>query len=709
MPDRIDAMLDRIGMVRRLLTAADSDVDEDIVKGDSGGIELMNSARYSVSGTAIATFGLTLLAAAPVSAQLNIPVAACTAMDRSRLIEWDVEIDPQTNAGAADTIAGALVVDRLSSKRSRVLFVTRTGDSARLYRLTPGLNMKKDAAEARSWDLASFFTGGIRLRPSGDGRFVYVNTLLQPDFEGGVVAIDSKDNTRTRWPDRPFNLQMSDITVETRGAPISVFTAAPEYNPVPGSAPLTGGVVQRLRPGTPSTTKNADGTTNVPAAVTRWQVGGGAGTCNEGAGSQTAPCIPGVAVDRQGKVFVSEPDYMFANGRVGAIGELDPTLVTCPATVPAAKCSLVRHWPTPPMTNGPRQILVDNDGVVWGITTTGEVFSLRIDRSTNKAWQTLHNPIPGHGTEYMFAVAPDGGTIGFTDSNGDKVSLLFPKKNAKLVTAEPKYVPAESGTITGIRENVYPATHPVTPTVAKANTLIYTTTADDGLYRETDISSGQTQNMTPTGSTRPTGMTPDIARRTGSFYYGVGIVAGELISHRIGQLLTPIEPEKELQERRDDDDFDHDGVDNDQDGDDDDDGKADNMDDDDDNDCIKDADDHDKDNDGIEDDEDTKDRETKKKDSGSMSPGQAITYEMEADANSLALLAIVEAANVAVPFVLDIIDPAGAVVLSVPSVAGKAVATATPSLPGFYTIQLRNTGATSTTYSTTIIGRSIWF
>jgi hypothetical protein len=62
-----------------------------------------------------------------------------------------------------------------------------------------------------------------------------------------------------------------------------------------------------------------------------------------------------------------------------------------------------------------------------------------------------------------------------------------------------------------------------------------------------------------------------------------------------------------------------------------------------------------------------------------------------------------------VPFVVDIIDPGGAVVLSVPSVAGKAVATAIPSLPGFYTIRLRNTGATATTYTTTIIGRSIWF
>jgi hypothetical protein len=70
---------------------------------------------------------------------------------------------------------------------------------------------------------------------------------------------------------------------------------------------------------------------------------------------------------------------------------------------------------------------------------------------------------------------------------------------------------------------------------------------------------------------------------------------------------------------------------------------------------------------------------------------------------------VVEAADLTAPFVIDIVNPAGSVVLSVPSVAGKAVATATPALSGFYTIQVRNTGLKSTAYKTTIVGRSIWF
>jgi hypothetical protein len=667
----------------------------------------MGCGNQSAFATRVIAFvGFVVLAASPAAAQF-VPLPACPVPDKSRLVEWDVEI-AKDGAGSADTESGTLVVDPQSSRRSRVLFVTKVGFSARLYRFTPGLNMKKDAAEAKSWDLGSFLTGGIRLRPSKDGP-VFINTVLLESAFGGVVAVDPNSNTRTIWSDRPtpVTLQSSDIEVDKRGSGFGVFTAAPEYNPVvPNGTPLTGGVVQRLRPGKPGA-MNSDGTVNVPAEVTRWRVGGGAGTCEEGVRNATAPCIPGVAVDRYGKVFVSEPEFARYGG-VGAIGELDTALTACPYN-PAKQCSVVRHWPTPAMTTGPRELMVDSDGVVWGITTSGEVFSLRIDRYSNKASVTRHNPVIGQGVEYMFAVAPDGGAVGFTDANVNKVSLLFPKNNAKPVTAVIEYVPAETGTIVGIRENVYPSIHLVTPTVAKADTFVYT--QDDGSYRETDIATGMTADMTPTptGSFSPTGMAPDISRRTGSFYYGVGFRGDGVPSHRVGQLLVNIEPERELRERRDDDDFDHDGIDNAHDNDDDDDGIPDLNDDDDDNDCIPDLMDHDKDNDGIDDDDDTNDRETVKRDSGTLAPGQVVRYDMESDANSRALIAVVEAADLTAPFVIDVVNPAGVVVLSVPSIGGKAIATATPVLSGFYTIQVRNTGIKSTAYTTKIIGRSIWF
>jgi hypothetical protein len=667
----------------------------------------MGCGKQSGVATRVIVFvGFAVIAASPAAAQL-VPLPACTVLDKSRLVEWDVEI-ANDGAGSADTESGSLVVDRQSSRRSRVLFVTRVGASARLYRLTPGLNMKKDAAEAKSWDLGSFLTGGIRLRLSSDGP-AFINTLLESGIEGGVVALDPNNNTRTIWPDRPLpdTLQTSDVAIDKRGSGFGVYTAAPKYNPViTGAAPLTGGVVQRLRPGKPGTT-NPDGSVDVPADVTRWQVGFGAGTCDEVTRSPTQPCIPGVAVDRYGKVFVSEPDFVPTSGGKGAVGELDPTLGACPPTIAATQCSVVRHWPLPALTSGPRELMVDNDGVVWGITSSGEVFSLRIDRYSNKASVTRHDPIIGQGAEYMFALAPDGGAVGFTDSNVNKVSLLFPKNNAKPVVPDTKYVPAETGTIVGQRVKVLPSAHPVTPTIAKADTFVYT--QPDGSYRETDIASGMTDRMALTGSLDPTGIAPDIARRTGSFYYGVGFRADGVSSHRVGQLLVNIEPERELRERRDDDDFDHDGVDNGHDDDDDDDGKPDMNDDDDDNDCIPDLMDHDKDNDGIDDDDDTNDRETVKKDSGTLAPGQIVRYDMETDANSLALIAVVEAADLTAPFVIDVVNPAGVVVLSVPSVGGKAIATTTPASAGYYTIQVRNTGLKSTTYTTKVIGRSIWF
>jgi hypothetical protein len=659
---------------------------------------------HSVKRSGAIMVGIVALGAAPAAAQLGT-LPACTVIDQSRVIEWDVEIAPD-GAGALDAESGTLVVDRQSSRRSRVLFVTRIGVAARLYRLTPGLNMKKDAAQATSWDLGSFLTGGIRLRPSSDGP-VFVNTVLESAIEGGVVAVDPNNNTRTIWPDRPVFLQTSDVAVDKRGSGFGVFTAALEYNPATADAtPLTGGVVQRLRPGKPGAL-NPDGTVTVPADVTRWRVGGGAGTCDEGTGSATAPCVPGIAVDRSGKVFVSEPDYLRKDGGVGAVGELDPTLGACPSTVAAKQCSVVRHWPTPPLTKGPRELMVDTEGVVWGITSSGEVFSLRIDRYSSKAVVTRHDPVIGQGAEYMFAVAPDGGAVGFTDSNAHKVSLLFPKNNGKPVTPEVVYVPAETATLVGIRQNVPPSTHAVTPTVAKATTFVYS--QDDGAYRETDIATGMTEKMAPTGSINPTGIAPDVARRTGSFYYGVGFRADGVVSHRVGQLLVNIEPDRELRERRDDDDFDHDGVDNAHDNDDDDDGTADLNDDDDDNDCILDLMDRDKDNDGVDDEDDTNDRETVKKDSGTLVPGQVVRYEVESDANSRALIAVVNAADLTAPFAIDVVNPAGVVVLTVPSVGGKAVATAAPTLAGYYTIQVRNTGTRSTTYTTKVIARSLWF
>ena len=646
---------------------------------------------------------LVSLSAPAVASAENVPMppmACSTEMVDTRLLEWDLNpID--------DIVPGALVVDDHSSSRnSKLWFVTRNGET-RLYRLTPGRGIKKDPAEAKSWPLGAIQTGGVRLRHSGDGRFVFVNTNDDDSASGALVSVDTRDNTRVTWRDRPQQTHMSDVSVDTRGGGNSVFTAALQYRDDMGNVDGPDGVVQRLRPGQP---QYKNGKLVVPAEVTRWIVGGGAGSCDDtGIG---APCIPGVVVDRRRghPIWFSAPQFAFkdSNGTVvsvGAVGEIDPKPLKCDPYDQYSNCAKVRYWPIPAGTSSPRQLLIDDNGKVWGITSSGHLFSLEIERNYDKGEVTRHDPI-GPGPEDLFAVAPDGGTIGFTDADNSEVSLLFPERVRKKVTPVVKLVRAEKRNLDGVREAAYPKAHMVEPRTAIAQGTKYTIPGD-GTYVETDTRTGMASSGSDTPSFNPTGMAPDGARKTGSFFYGVTFSGG---TNRVGHFEVKIDPKRELDHRKDDDDHDDDGDDDKDDFDDDDDGHGDDTDDDDDNDCIPDHMDDDKDNDGVEDDHDSKEhRENKRTDRGTMAPGQSKDYEMAADANSVLMLAIVEAADLMTPLSIEIVDPNGVVVLSTPPALGKAVATATPALAGVYTVRVKNGGESSTTYKTTLIGKQIWF
>jgi hypothetical protein len=642
---------------------------------------------------------------------------ACTFQAiETRLLEWDLN-------QMGDLVPGALVVDDQSNSRhSKVWFVTRNGDT-RVYRFTPGRNFKKDAAEAKSWPLGVLQTGGVRLRHSNDGRFVFVNTNQVPAVENppvgsaGLVAVDTSDNTRITWTDRPASGQISDVSVDTRGGANNVFTAAPRYfqDPVADPAAFDGvdGVVQRLRPLQP---KLVGGKWVVPAEVTRWLVGGGAGTCVDEFGA-ASPCLPGIVVDRRRghPIYVTQPDFVNKDFSVGAIAEIDPKPVTC-LDDPYGTCAKVRHWPLPPAVASPRQILLDDTGRIWGITSTGTLFSLDVDKSYDKGTVTIHDPLGL--SENLFAVAPDGGSIGFTDSSEaeSKVTVLFPQRNAKPVYPKVTIVKSVTRRIDGIREQAYPKAHSIEPRVATAMGDKYTNVGD-GTYVETRVSTGVATTGSTAPSFSPTGMAPDGARKTGSFFYGVAFsIDPESTSgdsertNRVGHLEVPVDPEKETDYRKDDDDYDDDGDGDDYDKDDDNDGYGDDVDDDDDNDCTPDAMDKDHDNDGLYNDEDSKShRENKRTDRGSMAPGEAKSYDMEWNANSVAMLAVVEAADLTTPLSIEFVDPNGVVVLSSPPVLGKAVVTATPALPGLYTVRVKNRGLKSTTYKTTLIGKQIWF
>src|SRR5206468_7332350 len=113
-----------------------------------------------------------ILSAAPAAAQFdattNTSTPAPPSMTQSYLVEWDI-------SSLGDLVPGALAVDDKSdSRKSKVWFATRVGQT-QVYRFQPGLNMKKDNASAISWDLGAQITGGVRLRHSDDGRFVFIN------------------------------------------------------------------------------------------------------------------------------------------------------------------------------------------------------------------------------------------------------------------------------------------------------------------------------------------------------------------------------------------------------------------------------------------------------------------------------------------------------------------------------------------------------
>jgi hypothetical protein len=641
----------------------------------------------------------------PLADALTVATACTAPVEDVRLLEWDLN-------QAGDSIVGALVVDDQSSSRnSKLWFVTRA-ESTRLYRFTPGKGMRKDQAEAKSWDLGAIQTGGVRVRHSSDGRNVFVNTNKENNL-AGLVQVDTGDNTRVAWNDRPTQDHMSDVSVDTRGGH-TVFTAALFYNNPMGGPDGFDGVVQRLRPGQP-VYKN--GKWVVPAEATRWLVGGGAGSCvDTGFG---APCIPGIAVDRRRghPIYFSAPQFVKpgTTAAISAIGEIDPNPVKCNPSDSSTGCVKVRYWPLPATdanglaVSGPRQILVDDAGKLWGITSSGHLFSLVVDRNYDQAVVTLHDP-RGPLTEDLFAVSPDGGVVGFTDSENNEVSVLFPERKPRPVTPVPVLVTRVTRQIEGVRENAAPFVHMVDPRQATAFGDKYTNPGD-GTYVETNVSIAAPDDPSSTNSLIPTGMAPDGARRSGSFFYGASFSNSATgPSNRVGHLSINVDPNRELENRKDDDDFDDDGIPDDMDDDDDDDGIPDDMDNDDDNDCILDHMDTDKDNDGIEDEYDSAShREHKRIDRGQMAPGERKEYEMTSDPNSVVMLAVVEAATLTTPLSIEIVDPNGVVVLTTPPALGKAVATVTPGLAGVFTVRVKNGGTTATTYKTTLIGRQIWF
>ena len=268
--------------------------------------------------------------AATLAAIVFTPAAA-QAQSR-QVVEFSCPLAGGQEVPPADPLPGALVADG-----SYVYYVTRAGD-LRLVRLTPG------TSTCNWWDLdgLTVTTGGLRLKPWGTQTFVRGITDLQ--------RINTMTNFRTRWVDGLASI--SDVALRVNGTSDVFITGATTEacDPLvdPFECLFTGtNVVQRF--------SVANGS-NL-GTVTRWVVGGGAGTVQY-SGIDFNPCVTNV-------VFYSEP---FTN----TIGELNTT------------SGVIRRWDLTALgVAEPRQLDVDSTGKVWVVTGSGHLVRLDPELAAN--------------------------------------------------------------------------------------------------------------------------------------------------------------------------------------------------------------------------------------------------------------------------------------------------------------------------------------
>ncbi len=246
-------------------------------------------------------------------------------------------------------------------------------------------------------------TGGVRkLKPSHDRRFVFVHTAF------GLHKVDTANNTVTLYQDPNTIDFVSDVAVDKTNR---VFYA-------------TAGVINRLN----ASVHCAKGAACAPAEVVKWAVGGTVGECI--GGEATNPCLAGVAVHPKYQHLV-----YFTDNVGNQIGELYTNSKTCSAGTCASK---VKRWTLPMGVTGPRQINVDDDGIVWVIASDNiSAHLVSLDPKCNRI--TTHRVPTGIGND-PWGVAPDGGLIGYTDFAGNtnpdvpdpflhKVAMLLPRGN----------------------------------------------------------------------------------------------------------------------------------------------------------------------------------------------------------------------------------------------------------------------------------------
>jgi len=586
--------------------------------------------------------------------------AQTTELTSTHIVEWDIPF-------AGDIEPAAVAVDPHGKDNNRIWFVTRTGPQ-KVYRFDPARSLMKGSAQWMSWQLSQISlpssTGGLkRLKPSDDRRYVFVRTssdLQRVDTQNCTPGTPTTCEL-TVWQDKGVDqLSTSDLAID--GTNRVFTTASGDAANTPDTAYL-----QMLTPGPAP----ALGVTTATVQVKRWPVGGGAGVCLiTGAGGS---CLSGVDVYQskyKNLVYYSEPAG-------NNIGELN--IVT----------NVVRRWSVASVgAFQPRQLNIDQAGMIWVVTGSSHVVSL--DPNTNM--MTAHQvPIDGAMSD-LFGVAPDDDVIGYTNAGAteNKVAMVFPKGAAVPVTPS-------SQTLYPVYMDV-----PVTAELSVADSSsvppqgkiapVTITSKDDGIFVEARVDlatcvSGACSSATPP-SMSPRGITPNRGKAQGTFFYTVGFSD---FTVRVGFARLP--HRAKIKHGRDDDDCDegenaathpgwHDHT----------------------------AHPDDPDDDGVDSkyDTPTSREDSQTGDTTALGAGQMAEYPITATSTSLALIVSVIADDTLAQMTVEIYNQLGALVASGVSVGGVAAATLPTPAAGGYTVRVKNYGLRSVNQTPTFLVREPW-
>lgn len=602
---------------------------------------MLTRIRVSSSFLGLLLFGL---AGTIGFAQVGTTSSPTSIPTTTQVVEWDIS---NVYNGGMDAEPGAVSVDK-RGENSALWFVTRALDF-RVLRLQPNSATKMGGAQWTSWQLDSTTqtgtptTGGIkRLKASDDGRLAIVRTLTS------VQVVDTRNCWNTTDP-TTLSVQTVCNRTEFQDANAAMISdVAVDHNQYVYTAialAVNGQMTNQIEKLDLST-----------GNTTFWIVGGGAGNCV--GTSDTDPCIAGIAVHPYSSnlIYYSEPD-------TNSIAELN----VCTNTV--------RHWALANLSNGtvsqPRQLNIDQDGIIWIVTGSGHLVSLDPKRNI----MTVHL-LPDNALADPFGVAPDGGFVGYTasDSAVNKVGMLIPAGTAVYVCPTTNSVSASSGSAIIVNGQALQDCGSA-PTFLKTVNIDVVNEPNDGTYVEAQIAS----NANPNGlSTTPLGIGSHQGKAVGTFFYAVGVATSnqQAAVDRVGFVRLPRAGFKARHERQDKDDND-DGSDQD-----------------------------DQAHDGIPNQNESSgtyahmDRQNDQ-----LAPGQSLSYALTAGSATKALVATITADSPLAPVSIEIDDPNG-IVLAVPvATPGTAVATVVPTLPGNYTVRVTNAGMSTINPETDLLAR----